>query len=134
MGRHRSHTILAVVTAFWLASLTTAPAAAKDKWYEGGTLHKAGALDWQRASYRDKLATCADFIAAAWEKGLLKRKVRRNILSTNDIKPYARELVAFIDAALEREHDPAKNRRMYANLTVAETAAIGLIIMEWVDL
>lgn len=32
-------------------------------WYEGGTLHKKTANEWHRASYRDRLATCADFIS-----------------------------------------------------------------------
>ncbi len=35
------------------------------KWYEGGTLHKVTAQAWHKASYRNRLATSADFIAAA---------------------------------------------------------------------
>lgn len=41
------------------------------KWYEGGTLQNASAITWQSASYRNKLATCADFVAAMWQKLIL---------------------------------------------------------------
>ena len=32
-------------------------------WYEGGTLHKAKIYKWNNATEKDKLATCADFMA-----------------------------------------------------------------------
>ena len=32
------------------------------KWYQGGTLHDATMGEWYRASRRDRLATCADFV------------------------------------------------------------------------
>lgn len=35
------------------------------KWYEGGTLHKVTSQEWHKASYRNRLATSADFIAAS---------------------------------------------------------------------
>lgn len=44
-----------------------APSAAKQAtqaWYEGGTLHDATIREWKRATYRDRLATCADLVAA----------------------------------------------------------------------
>ena len=115
---------------FMIASTTTA--APREKWYEGGTLHKAGALDWQKATYRDKLATCADFVAYAWEKGMLKTAIRRKIKTIEDFRPYAIELLKFLDAALEKDPDPAKNQKMYAKLMVSEIAAIGMATMGWV--
>ncbi len=36
-----------------------------EEWYKGGTLHKATAKEWHAAKYRNRLATSADFIAAA---------------------------------------------------------------------
>lgn len=33
------------------------------EWYEGGTLHKAKISEWKLATDKNKLATCADFIA-----------------------------------------------------------------------
>lgn len=34
-----------------------------DKWYEGGNLHKATILEWKKATEKNKLATCGDFMA-----------------------------------------------------------------------
>ena len=34
-----------------------------DKWYEGGSLHKAKISDWKIATEKNKLATCGDFMA-----------------------------------------------------------------------
>lgn len=34
------------------------------EWYEGGTLHRATAGEWLSASYQNRLATAADFLAA----------------------------------------------------------------------
>ena len=35
----------------------------KSEWYSGGTLHKAKISDWKEATEKNKLATCADFMA-----------------------------------------------------------------------
>lgn len=40
-------------------------AASAEEWYEGGTLHKATGKEWHAATYRNRLATSADFLAAA---------------------------------------------------------------------
>jgi hypothetical protein len=56
-----------------------ADTAAKLKWYEGGTLHKLSALDWQKATYANKLATCADFVAHAWVNKKLKNSIAKKI-------------------------------------------------------
>jgi len=34
-----------------------------NEWYEGGTLHKAKVIEWKKATERNKLATCADYMA-----------------------------------------------------------------------
>ncbi len=34
-----------------------------DEWYVGGNLHKSKIREWKAASERNKLATCADFVA-----------------------------------------------------------------------
>ena len=33
-------------------------------WFEGGTLHKATVAQWRKATYQNRLATAADFVAA----------------------------------------------------------------------
>ena len=35
-----------------------------EKWYSGGNLHQKYIRDWKKATYANKLATCADFISA----------------------------------------------------------------------
>ena len=34
-----------------------------DEWYAGGTLHKSIIGEWKSATVKDKLATCADYVA-----------------------------------------------------------------------
>ncbi len=35
----------------------------EENWYVGGTLHQSTLQDWANANDKDKLATCADFVA-----------------------------------------------------------------------
>jgi hypothetical protein len=68
----------------------------KDKeWYEGGNLHDGDVSDWNRASYKNKLATCADFVAKLYQ-GQFER--------VDEIRPYAGELVGCIDEAIKADY------------------------------
>ncbi len=99
-------------------------------WYEGGTLHKARIRDWMRADYRNKLATCADFVAAQWQSENLKPSLQAKIKTVDDIRPYAEELVIYIDVATAPE--PGTNYEYaIANWTVAEMATMGMMMMGW---
>lgn len=103
----------------------------KTKWYEGGTLHKKSGLEWQTASRENKLATCADFVATMWQKGNLKPSVANRISTVDDVRPYALELVDFLDAAFKSDPDPEQNRKLFTNQTVGSFAAIGMVTMRW---
>jgi hypothetical protein len=46
------------------ASPPDLPSPAERPWYEGGTLHGATMVEWRTASYANRLATAADFVAA----------------------------------------------------------------------
>jgi hypothetical protein len=35
----------------------------KDEWYVGGTLHRSNLKTWSSSTEKNKLATCADFVA-----------------------------------------------------------------------
>jgi len=59
-----------------------------EKWYEGGTLHKAKISDWKAATEKNKLATCADFMAKV-----------DNSVSMDVLKERAMALVKCIDEA-----------------------------------
>jgi len=96
-------------------------------------LHRASALEWQNASQANKLATCADFVAGMWQNGNLKSSISNRLTKIDDVRPYAQELVDFLDAAFERDPDPAQNRRMYTNQTVASFAAMGMVSMGWTN-
>ena len=108
-----------------------APSTSAEEWYSGGTLHQKSALDWQAAPADDKLATCADFVTGMWKGGDLKPSITSDLTTVDDVRPYAEELAAFLDAAFEPHPDPEENRRRYANQTVAGTAAIGMVTMGW---
>ena len=101
------------------------------KWYEGGTLHNKSALQWQVAKADDKLATCSDFVAAMWKEKNFVPRIQNSINSVDSMKPYAQELVKFLDAATKKHDDPVQNRQMYANQTVSSMATIGMVSMGW---
>lgn len=102
------------------------------KWYSGGTLHQASLLDWQNASYKNKLATSADFVAKTWKDQSFKPEIQSQISSIDDLRILADEMVVFIDTASEPQDDHELNAKMYANQKVSEFAAIGFIMMQWV--
>lgn len=102
------------------------------KWYQGGTLHNLGALDWQRATPDNKLATCADFVTVAWNSGEFRARIHFSLKSIEDIKPYAIDMVEFIDGTTKELPDPKKNRQIYTNLKVKEIVAAGMIMMKWI--
>ncbi len=43
---------------------TISNSANEDLWYSGGTLHSLKTEDWRNATYKNKLATCADWAAS----------------------------------------------------------------------
>ncbi|MFS7293442.1 hypothetical protein AB6864_24570 [Serratia proteamaculans] len=102
-------------------------------WYQGGTLHEANALTWQKATQQNKLATCADFIAGLYSKDLLTPEISKKMKSVDDFKPYASELVKQLDAAFAPESDPTQNKKMFTNQTVKSTAMMLMIMMKWVQ-
>ena len=101
------------------------------KWYEGGTLHKATALEWQNASYDNKMATCADFFSALYAGKNFKQTIQSSIKSTDDMVPYVEKLVADMDIALSKESDTKKNKVMYSNQRVSESAAMLMVMNGW---
>jgi len=101
------------------------------QWYQGGTLHNQSAIDWQRGSAEDKLATCGDFVTKMWKNGDLKSEISDNLSTVDDVRPYAQELVNFLDTAFRLDPDPEQNSKLFTNQTVSSTAVIGMITMGW---
>jgi hypothetical protein len=96
-----------------------------------GTLHQKSALDWQKADYDDKLATCTDFVAKMWQQESLMPRIQNSIKTTDDMKPYAEQLVASLDAAMRKDPDSVKNDQIYANQTVAGMAVMVMKLNGW---
>ena len=90
-------------------------------WYEGGTLHSVTVGEWKKATYQNKLATCGDMVANFWRNDLANFEVK-NI--PDDFKPYAQELVNFIDTSTEGIDE-------VNHYKVSEIAAMGAIMMGW---
>ncbi|HGC5196711.1 hypothetical protein ACRWDO_10435 [Escherichia coli] len=81
------------------------------EWYKGGTLHDANALEWQKASYKNKLATSGDFIYVLYNKGRLKPELSAQIKDMDDIKLLAEELTKQLDMAFEPFSDKKQNKK-----------------------
>lgn len=61
-----------------------------EKWYVGGTLHQETISTWKSSSYKNKLATCGDFMATV-----------DNSVSMEELKERAVQLVVCIDGATD---------------------------------
>jgi len=69
-------------------TLRSAETTSPTNWYEGGTLQQSLVCDWKVATYANKLATCADFMATT-----------DNTISMEELKIRSENLVANIDEA-----------------------------------
>lgn len=92
-----------------------------DKWYQGGTLHKASIADWKEATYENKLATCADFVYSTSPK--IKELVTQSG-NPDTAKEYAAALIICIDKA--HENDDTSD-----TMKAAESAVLCMTIMDW---
>ncbi|MNR86721.1 hypothetical protein D3C72_175760 [compost metagenome] len=86
-------------------------------WYEGGTLSRSTMAEWKRASYRNRLATASDFLAALWIEGELNAEIG----SMDDLKPLAVEL--------EKQLSSVSSGGNQADSQSVSTMAAGCIIL-----
>lgn len=103
------------------------------EWYEGGTLHQGNGLDWQQASYENKLATAGDLIAAAYTRKKLSPELQKAISGTDDMKVMAQELVKQLDEAFKAEPNAEENRKLFSNQQVAYFAAMIMAMSGWLE-
>lgn len=104
------------------------------EWYEGGTLHDATALEWQNASYENKLATSADLIAKLYNDGKLSPKVSSHMKNMNNFRALSDELTKQMDDALKPLQDKKQNEKIYKNQSVVSIAVMSMIKMGWVSI
>lgn len=108
-------------------------AAQADAWYEGGTLHQANALQWQKASEADKLATCSDLVAVIYKNKSFKPELQQTIKSVDDFRPLAEELVKALNAAFKEDPDTKNNAKIFTNQKVPDTAVMLMMLMGWLN-
>ena len=115
-------------------STTTTQAPSREWWEVTGTLHNASALEWQDASYANKLATCGDLMVIYWENGVLSERISRDFESRNmdRVRFWADSLVIVLDIVMERFPEEEENERMFANQSVPEMAALILMTSNWI--
>lgn len=104
------------------------------EWYEGGTLHQAGALEWQQATYANKLATAGDLIATVYKSGKLVPALSNKIKSTDDVKAMAAALVDELDSTFAPNPNAQKNKAMLANQKVLDTAVLLMATAGWLKI
>jgi len=84
------------------------------EWYAGGTLHKKTMADWKKGSYRDRLATCADFVVA----------IKKYKTIPNSLKSEAAELEKCLSESVEG-HTKGDSQ------IVSDSAAMCAVLMKW---
>ncbi len=138
--------IIAAVLFMWMGLGDDAPAdkaqaspvTSKQKveqsvnWYEGGTLYKENAIAWQSASYKNKLATCAGFIAKLWKDKKFTPEIQGQISSIHDMRPFADSLVIELDAAFKPAETIEENEMRYTNQIVSDTTVLLLTMKGWI--
>lgn len=100
------------------------------EWYQGGTLHKATWSEWQKGTYENKVATCADFVASMNNDNLLTSEISRNLLTVEHYRPLAEELAKGIDEAIP-DMTNSEERTLFANQKVSEIAVLIMAGAGW---
>jgi hypothetical protein len=95
-----------------IAPKSSAP---QNEWYEGGTLQKATMKEWSSASYENRLATSADFVASS--------------LKADGQKPLSMDQFKLMSIDFEREISEANMGGVDDNQRAAEVAAALWITM-----
>ena len=89
---------------------TTSSFSLSKQWFQGGNLHNATVAQWKGATYQNKLATAADWLASTKWEGYLKSSD-----DFDNIKVKAQMLVNAVDGAVAAKQTDS--------LQVAEIAA-----------
>lgn len=101
------------------------------EWYEGGTLHQATALQWQKASDADKLATCGDIVSIMYKNKSFNPDLQKSIKTMDDLKLLASQLRDGLNQAFKPFDSPNKNQEKYKNQSVADASAMLAIVAGW---
>lgn len=102
------------------------------EWYEGGTLHEANGLEWQQATYANKLATAGDLVAASFKSGKLVPELANSITGVDDIKVMAAAIVTELDIVFAPDDDPEMNVKRFTNQKVNVMTAMLMVTTGWI--
>lgn len=98
------------------------------KWYEGGTLHQSNFHAWKTATYEDRLATCADFVAVIYSSEAFTPKIQASLKTIDDFRPYATSCVSMLnEVALSDDSSVLDNG-------VSSTFVMGAAFAGWIQL
>lgn len=126
--------ILFIVFSFWgddEPAINTEPPVKESAWYEGGTLHQKNALSWQGATDKNKIATCADIVFTMKNREILSGEIATNIVTVDDLKPYAVELKNALNESFKKAETEEQNIKLFTNQKVSETSVLLAGIMGW---
>jgi hypothetical protein len=73
-------------------------------WYEGGTLQKASASQWQAATSQNQLATAGDFIASV--SGIADLASVTDVATAAELKKKAEDLQVCVNQSIKPETPP----------------------------
>ena len=93
---------------------TSSSSSSSKKWYQGGNLHNATYAQWKGATYQNKLATAADWLAAIKWKGHLNSKD-----DFDKLKVKAHMLVEAVDGSINVDDAGSLD-----SMNITEVAAI----------
>lgn len=104
------------------------------EWLYDCNLIGGNGLDWQVATYSDKLATCGTIMLMTWQENYLIPRISQNISNYNDLRPYAEELLIYLDITFQDDlDDPETNRIVFSNLTIIDTATLSMAVKGWLQ-
>ena len=86
-------------------------------WYEGGTLHRSFVYEWRNSSYRNKLATCGDWMAKV-----------DNSVTMSELKKRSKALLICIDEAVSMD---ATGQEVSGNLETVDIAVLCIKLLRY---
>lgn len=86
--------VLAAIWLFFPTHASKSSGSSKVEWFQGGTLHGSTVGEWNAASYRNRLATAAD-----WTTGIIGQAEFERI-GLSGVRQKAEELVKCVDGSI----------------------------------
>lgn len=86
------------------------------------------AIDWQKASYNERLSFCKDIVERAWRKSLLKEDIQDDINLVNSLPEI---LLTELNIAFKVDDTAEVNEQIYANQIIGDTAILLMTMKGW---